>query len=155
MSVYYFPQRPITASSLWIQLLHPAIMAKSCSTNRLAVEKHSQFLLFLRCKAAKISCIAMTVIVKNKTGLVIPPSVQRRAGIRTGDRLEFKVSARSITITTVDATVYKPTKSELAAIRNGEAALARGQHVSLTEFLHGLDTNRRKAGTKAGRKISR
>jgi bifunctional DNA-binding transcriptional regulator/antitoxin component of YhaV-PrlF toxin-antitoxin module len=27
--------------------------------------------------------------VKNKTGLVVPPSVRRRAGIKPGDRLEF------------------------------------------------------------------
>jgi bifunctional DNA-binding transcriptional regulator/antitoxin component of YhaV-PrlF toxin-antitoxin module len=97
----------------------------------------------------------MTVTVKNKTGLVVPPSVQRQAGIRTGDRLQFRVSARTITITAVDASLYKPTRSELAAIRKGEAALARGQHVSLTDFVHDLDTHRRKAGTKAGRKISR
>jgi hypothetical protein len=79
--------------------------------------------------------------------------VQCQAGIRTGDRLKFKVSAR--TITTVDESAYKPTKSELAAIRKGEGAIARGQHVSLAEFLHGLDTHRRKTGTKAGRKVSR
>jgi bifunctional DNA-binding transcriptional regulator/antitoxin component of YhaV-PrlF toxin-antitoxin module len=97
----------------------------------------------------------MTVTVKNKTGLVVPPRVQRQAGIRVGDRLEFKVSARTITIRAVDASMYKPTRSELAAIRKGEAAIADGQHVSLTEFLHSLDANRRKAGTKASRKISR
>src|SRR6266481_3835682 len=41
----------------------------------------------------------MTVTVKSKTaGLVVPPSVRRQAGIRAGDRLEFKVSSRKITI---------------------------------------------------------
>jgi bifunctional DNA-binding transcriptional regulator/antitoxin component of YhaV-PrlF toxin-antitoxin module len=40
----------------------------------------------------------MTVTVKNSTGLMVPPSVQRRAGIKSGDRLEFKVSAGVITI---------------------------------------------------------
>jgi bifunctional DNA-binding transcriptional regulator/antitoxin component of YhaV-PrlF toxin-antitoxin module len=33
----------------------------------------------------------MTVTVKNKDHLVVPPSVQRKAGIRAGDRLELKV----------------------------------------------------------------
>jgi hypothetical protein len=50
---------------------------------------------------------------------------------------------------------YKPTKSELAAIRKGEAAIARGDSISLSEFLHSLTGNRRKSGTKANRKVSR
>jgi bifunctional DNA-binding transcriptional regulator/antitoxin component of YhaV-PrlF toxin-antitoxin module len=40
----------------------------------------------------------MTITVKNKTDLVVPQSVQRRAGIKTGDRLEFKVSGGIINI---------------------------------------------------------
>jgi hypothetical protein len=43
----------------------------------------------------------------------------------------------------------------LAAIRKGESAIARGECVSLTDFLHGLDSNRRKAGAKANREVSR
>jgi len=96
----------------------------------------------------------MTVTVKNKTELVVPPSVQRQAGIQPGDRLEFKVSSGTITITPARPAAYKPTKSELAAIRKGEAAIARGESVSLTDFLHGVDRNHRKAGTKASRKVS-
>lgn len=65
----------------------------------------------------------MTVTLKDKTGLVVPPSVQRRAGIRSGDRLEFKVSSRTITIVPVEASTYEPTKAELAAIRKGQAAM--------------------------------
>jgi bifunctional DNA-binding transcriptional regulator/antitoxin component of YhaV-PrlF toxin-antitoxin module len=94
----------------------------------------------------------MTVTVSNKAELVVPPSVQRQAGIQPGDRLEFRVNSRTITITPA---TYKPTKSELAAIRKGEAAIARGESVSLADFLHGVDRNRRKAGTKASRKVSR
>jgi bifunctional DNA-binding transcriptional regulator/antitoxin component of YhaV-PrlF toxin-antitoxin module len=40
----------------------------------------------------------MTVIVKSKTDLVVPRSVRRRAGIRAGDQIEFKVSGRVINI---------------------------------------------------------
>lgn len=97
----------------------------------------------------------MTVIVKSNTELVVPPSLQRKAGIQLGDRLEFRVSSGAITITPARPTTYKPTKSELAMIRKGEAAIARGESVSLTDFLHGVDRNRRKAGTKANRKVSR
>ena len=41
----------------------------------------------------------MTVTVtKNTKQLVVPLSVRRQAGIKTGDRLEFRVSPRRITI---------------------------------------------------------
>ena len=102
-----------------------------------------------------LSIFPMTVIVKSKTGLVVPPSVQRKAGIRSGDRLEFSVSSNTITIAPARPATYRPTKSELAAIRKGESAIARGECVSLTDFLHGLDSNRRKAGTKTSREVSR
>ncbi len=97
----------------------------------------------------------MTVTLKNKNQLVVPLSIQRQAGIKSGDHLEFQVSARSITITAVKPSAYKPTEAELTAIRKGEAAIARGDSVPLTEFLHGMDSQRRKAGAKASRKVSR
>jgi bifunctional DNA-binding transcriptional regulator/antitoxin component of YhaV-PrlF toxin-antitoxin module len=96
----------------------------------------------------------MTIVVKKIAGLVVPASLQRQAGIKAGDRLEVKASPRTITITAVEP-ACKPSKAELAAIREGEEAIARGQSVSLTEFLHGLDRNHRKTGTKASRKVSR
>ncbi len=40
----------------------------------------------------------MTVTVKNRTSLAVPPQVQRRAGIKPGDRVEFKVSGGIINI---------------------------------------------------------
>lgn len=40
----------------------------------------------------------MTVTVKNKTPLVVPPAVRRRAGLKSGQQLEFKVSGGVITI---------------------------------------------------------
>jgi AbrB family looped-hinge helix DNA binding protein len=40
----------------------------------------------------------MTVTVKNKTPLVVPPAVRRLAGLKSGDKLEFRVSAGMITI---------------------------------------------------------
>lgn len=40
----------------------------------------------------------MTVTVKNKTELVVPRSVRREAGIKSGDRVEFKVSGGIINI---------------------------------------------------------
>jgi bifunctional DNA-binding transcriptional regulator/antitoxin component of YhaV-PrlF toxin-antitoxin module len=43
---------------------------------------------------------SVTVTVRSKAGLVVPPSVRRQAGIKTGDRLEFKASRGVITILT-------------------------------------------------------
>src|SRR5580658_7310423 len=40
----------------------------------------------------------MTVIVKNKTPLVVPTAVRRRAGFKSGDKLEFRVSDGVVTI---------------------------------------------------------
>jgi AbrB family looped-hinge helix DNA binding protein len=40
----------------------------------------------------------MTVIVNSKTDLIVPRSVRRRAGIKAGDKLEFKVSGGVIHI---------------------------------------------------------
>lgn len=40
----------------------------------------------------------MTVVIKDKKRLVVPSSVSRRAGIKVGDRLEFKVSGGIINI---------------------------------------------------------
>ena len=40
----------------------------------------------------------MTITVKNKHNLVVPPRVRRQAGIKAGDQLEFKVSRGVITI---------------------------------------------------------
>jgi AbrB family looped-hinge helix DNA binding protein len=40
----------------------------------------------------------MTVTVSSKKELVVPHSVRRRAGIKSGDRLEFKVSGGIINI---------------------------------------------------------
>lgn len=40
----------------------------------------------------------MTITVKNKADLVVPPSVRRRAGLKPGDRVEFRVSGGVINI---------------------------------------------------------
>jgi len=40
----------------------------------------------------------MTVTVKGRTSLNVPPQIQRRAGIKVGDELEFRVSRGIINI---------------------------------------------------------
>jgi bifunctional DNA-binding transcriptional regulator/antitoxin component of YhaV-PrlF toxin-antitoxin module len=96
----------------------------------------------------------MTTIVKNKADVVVPRSIRRQAGIKAGDRLEFKVSSRTITITATES-AYKPTKAEAAAIRKGEAEIACGEFVTLDHLLLDLDNRRRKGGAKTTQKNSR
>ena len=91
----------------------------------------------------------MTVRLKDKKELVVPASVQKRAGIKAGDQLEFRASRRMITITAAPPRTYKPTKAELGAIRRGEAEIARGEYVTASNLLHELDRRRRKVGAKS------
>jgi AbrB family looped-hinge helix DNA binding protein len=41
---------------------------------------------------------AMTVTLKSKTRLTVPDGIRRRAGLKSGDKVEFKVSGGVITI---------------------------------------------------------
>ena len=40
----------------------------------------------------------MNTTLKNNTQLVVPPSIQKRAGLKIGDQVEFKVSGGIINI---------------------------------------------------------
>jgi hypothetical protein len=97
----------------------------------------------------------MTTIAKAEAGLVVPSNLQRKAGIKAGDRLKFSVAPNTITISVIPPPTYKPTKAELAAIQKGEAEVARGEYVTLPDLLHDMDRNRRKSRTKTARKVSR
>ena len=41
----------------------------------------------------------MTVTLKNATPLVVPPAIQRRAGLASADQVEFRAAGGVITIT--------------------------------------------------------
>ena len=58
----------------------------------------------------------MTVTVKNKTPLVVPSAVQRRAGLGQRDELEFRVSGGVITITAKPPVADEYTAEERRAI---------------------------------------
>jgi bifunctional DNA-binding transcriptional regulator/antitoxin component of YhaV-PrlF toxin-antitoxin module len=81
----------------------------------------------------------MTVILKPKTEITVPPSVRRKAGLKTGDRLAFKVSGRTITIMP-EQVVSGPelTPSEAKSVRGGEAQLKRGESKSWRAVRHDL-----------------
>jgi hypothetical protein len=102
----------------------------------------------------------MTVLVKNKPGLKVPRAIQKQAGIRPGDLIEFTAAKGTITIRTAQLSnesryaLYTPTKAEAEAIRKGRAAYKRGEFITLNQ-LHGeLDAARHEAGKKRTRKAS-
>lgn len=90
----------------------------------------------------------MTVIVKPNSDLVVPRSVRRRAGIKTGDRLEFKVSSGAINIVRKSPSAddeYTPRQRRLIdrALAEGMDDIERGRlhgpfetHEAMIEFLH-------------------
>lgn len=90
----------------------------------------------------------MTVIVKPNTDLVVPRSVRRRAGIKTGDRLEFKVSGGAINIVRKSPSAddeYTPRQRRAVdrALAEGMDDVQKGRlhgpfgtHEAMIEFLH-------------------
>jgi hypothetical protein len=66
----------------------------------------------------------MTVIVKSRTTLNVPPRIQRRASIKVGDELEFRVSGGIINIIPKLPTAhdeYTPAQRRIIDARLAEA----------------------------------
>jgi bifunctional DNA-binding transcriptional regulator/antitoxin component of YhaV-PrlF toxin-antitoxin module len=90
----------------------------------------------------------VTVIVRSATDLVVPRSVRRRAGIKAGDRLEFKVSGGVINIVPKLPSAddeYTPEQRRIVNARLAESKddLKKGQnfgpfetHEAMIAFLH-------------------
>jgi AbrB family looped-hinge helix DNA binding protein len=83
----------------------------------------------------------MTVTLKPKTEITVPKSIRRKAGIKPGDKFEFSVSGRVITI----APKLSPDEAEderdirdpkiRNAIRKGYAEYLEGKTQPIEEFL--------------------
>ena len=65
----------------------------------------------------------MTIVLKEKTQLLVPPSVQRQAGLKAGARLEFKATPGIITIISKPPAVNEYTPEQRRII-NARLALA-------------------------------
>jgi bifunctional DNA-binding transcriptional regulator/antitoxin component of YhaV-PrlF toxin-antitoxin module len=98
----------------------------------------------------------MTVTVKNKMPLVVPPSVRRQAGLKNGDKLEFKVSGQVITIlpkATADDE-YTPEQRRIvdAQLAEGLADVKAGRilgpFATHKEFIESLHKEARKLNRK-------
>jgi AbrB family looped-hinge helix DNA binding protein len=91
----------------------------------------------------------MTVTVKKKADLVVPPSVRRRAGLRSGDQVEFKVSGGVINIIPkLPPADDEYTPAQRRAIDARLATARRGPYYgpfdSVDEMLASLKTKKRK-----------
>jgi bifunctional DNA-binding transcriptional regulator/antitoxin component of YhaV-PrlF toxin-antitoxin module len=103
----------------------------------------------------------MTVTVKSKTPLVVPPAVRRKAGLKVGDKIEFRVSGQVITIvpkSTVSEDEYTP--AERRAIDRGIAQSDRdyalgksyGPSATAAEAIASIDSNLRRRALARKRK---
>ena len=100
----------------------------------------------------------VTVIVKSRLNIKVPPAIQKQAGIGRGELIEFTASKGKITIRPAPEesryAIYKPTKTETAAIRRGRAAYKRGDYITLSQFHDQLGTTHSRPGEKRSRKAS-
>jgi len=65
----------------------------------------------------------MTIVVKERDPLVVPLNIRRRAGIKPGDRLEFKAARGVITIVSRSPIADEETSEQRKVI---DAQLAEG-----------------------------
>lgn len=91
----------------------------------------------------------MTVILKPKTEIMVPKSVRRKAGLKPGDRIEFSVTGRTITIAprrlSTAAEEYTPAQRRLVNrgiaasekdYREGRSYGPFGTHAEFISSLH-------------------
>jgi AbrB family looped-hinge helix DNA binding protein len=105
----------------------------------------------------------MTVTVKNKTPIVVPLAVRRKAGLKSGDKIEFKVSGRVITILpTPPETEDEYTPAERRAIDRGiaqsekdyAAGKSYGPFETVSEAIASINANLRRRAAAKKRKSS-
>jgi bifunctional DNA-binding transcriptional regulator/antitoxin component of YhaV-PrlF toxin-antitoxin module len=83
----------------------------------------------------------MTITVKSKTPLVVPPAVRRLAGLKSGQELEFKVAGGTITIAPKLSPDEIQDEHEIRdpkireAIREGYREFLAGKTSPIEEFL--------------------
>jgi bifunctional DNA-binding transcriptional regulator/antitoxin component of YhaV-PrlF toxin-antitoxin module len=104
--------------------------------------------------------LIMTTVLKDKDPLIVPVSIRRRAGLRPGDRIEFKASRGVITI--VNQSQHPLTEGTPEQRRVIDAQLAEGlddirkgrvspRFDSVEEMLASLKGTSPKATRKAAR----
>lgn len=76
----------------------------------------------------------MTVTVKDNAPLIVPPSVRRKVGLKSGDKVEFRTDGRVITIlpkAEPEDDEYTPEQRKVidAEIAEGLAQIERGEYM--------------------------
>ena len=83
----------------------------------------------------------MTVIVKSKSPLTVPDQVRRRAGFKSGDRVEFKVARGVVTILPKRLTSCSPddtvTEEEAKKVRHALKQVREGKTTPWSRVKHG------------------
>jgi AbrB family looped-hinge helix DNA binding protein len=82
----------------------------------------------------------MTVTLKPKSEITVPRSVRRKAGIRAGDRIEFRVANGVINIIPKEKVESDDTLTleEAKLVLRGEGQLKRGESKSWRDVKHAL-----------------
>jgi bifunctional DNA-binding transcriptional regulator/antitoxin component of YhaV-PrlF toxin-antitoxin module len=106
----------------------------------------------------------MTVTVKNKTPLVVPPSVRRKAGLRSGQEIEFKVAGGVISIRPKLPTAddeYTPEQRRIVDAQLAEgladvkAGRVHGPFSTHKEFIASLHKDAKKLNRKKTKRSAR
>jgi len=95
----------------------------------------------------------MTTVVKTKIGINVPTSIQRKAGFRAGDVVEFKASGGVITILPKLPNAddeYTPEQRRIIDAQLNEAS--KGPHYGPFESIEELERSMRKTGKRARNK---
>ncbi len=96
----------------------------------------------------------MTLVVKNRDPLIVPPSVRRRAGFKGGHQLEFKVSRGTITIVRKRSAEEIEDEREVmdpkvqAVIREGYVEFVAGKARPIEELLSSRESRSQRAPRK-------
>jgi AbrB family looped-hinge helix DNA binding protein len=91
----------------------------------------------------------MTVVV-SRAGLVVPHSVRRKAGIKAGDKVEFKVAGGVINIVPKHSEADDVlTPEESALVKKSEREMRRGKYLTLAQLRHDVDRPRSPGSRKA------
>jgi bifunctional DNA-binding transcriptional regulator/antitoxin component of YhaV-PrlF toxin-antitoxin module len=99
----------------------------------------------------------MTVTVKNRTPLVVPPAMRRKAGFKSGQEIEFRASGGVITIAPKLPKAddeYTPEQRRIITAQLAEgladvkAGRVRGPFATHKEFIASLHEEARKLGRK-------
>jgi len=105
----------------------------------------------------------MTITLKRKVPLIVPPSVQRKARLKAGDRVEFKAAPGMITIITKPSAIptddeYTPAQRRIIdrqiaeGLEDIKSGRTHGPFNTVEEMIASIETNIKKSRPAKRRK---